>query len=127
MIQKDVSGFKVDDDDEDEVLIRGEWGEDEAMMMMMMMMMIMMMMRRRMRLAVLIRGEWGEDEAMAALRSLTRPPLTPHNPNSALRLQSVVCKCLLYHIIRTLQKVLRGLSELLWLCPCLSWSTQFNQ
>ena len=42
---------------------------------------------------VLIRGEWGEDEAMAALRSLTRPPLTPHNPNSALRLQSVVCKC----------------------------------
>ena len=62
---------------------------------------------------VLIRGEWGEDEAMAALRSLTRPPLTPHNPNSALRLQSVVSKCLLYHIIaRTLQKVLRDLSEL---------------
>ena len=80
MIQNEVSGFKVDDEDEDEVLIRGEWGEDEA---------------------------------MAALRSLTRPPLTPHNPNSALRLQSVVCKYLLYHIIaRTLQKVLRGLSEL---------------
>ena len=98
MIQNEVSGFKVDDEDEDEVPIRGEWGEDdddydddyddddED--------------------EVLIRGEWGEDEAMAALRSLTRPPLTPHNPNSALRLQSVVCKCLLYHIILTLQKVL---------------------
>ena len=46
MIQKDVSGFKVDDDDEDEVLIRGEWGEDEAMMMMMMMMIMMRCMQK---------------------------------------------------------------------------------
>ena len=29
-----MSGFKVDDEDKDEVLIREEWGGDEAMMMM---------------------------------------------------------------------------------------------
>ena len=40
-------------------------------------------------LKILITEEWGGDEAMAALRSLTSPPLTPHNPNSASNVYAI--------------------------------------